>query len=816
MRISYSWLKDYLKTEQGPEELSKILTDIGLEVESLEKEESVKGGLEGIVIGYVVECEQHPNADKLSVTKVDVGGPELLQIVCGASNVAKGQKVPVATIGTTLYSGEESFKIKKSKLRGVDSEGMICAEDELGLGHSHDGIMVLDPATPVGTPAREYFNIEDDYAFEIGLTPNRIDAASHFGVARDLAAYFFAHGEKATLTLPSVEAFKVDNTSRPIKITVENSEACPRYTGITVSGLTVAPSPEWLQKKLRAIGLNPINNVVDATNFILHELGQPLHAFDADEIKGNHVRVRTLANGTAFTTLDEQERKLHQDDLMICSETEAMCMAGVFGGRHSGVTDKTKNIFIESAYFNPVWVRKAARRHGLSTDASFRFERGTDPNITVYAAKRAAMLIKEIAGGQISSEIVDVYPTKVENQKVEVNLSRMCRFIGKEIPAAELKAIFKGLEMEIVSEKGDDITLSVPAYRVDVTREADVVEDVLRIYGYNNVEISHTIKSAITIQKKPDKVRITDLASEFLSANGFNEIMSNSLTKASYYEGLESFKDENTVKILNPLSSDLNGLRQTLLFNGLEAAIFNINRRNTDLKLYEFGNCYSYTKKESDNLLDSINEDTRLGMLLSGNQTIASWNLKAEPTNFFVLKSYAEKVLHKFGVNIEKTTTEELSNELYSDGLTYFMGEKVLFTIGKVHPKLLKQFDIKQDVFFAEVRWDVAVRFFGRNVVSYNEIPKFPEVKRDLALLINSDVTFKTLKDIAHKTEKKLLKSVTLFDVYEGEKLGEGKKSYALNFIIQDETKTLTDVQIDGIMNNLIAAYEKEVNAKLR
>ena len=816
MRISYSWLKDYLKTEQGPEELSKILTDIGLEVESLEKEESVKGGLEGIVIGYVVECVQHPNADKLSVTKVDVGGPELLQIVCGASNVAKGQKVPVATIGTTLYSGEESFKIKKSKLRGVDSEGMICAEDELGLGHSHDGIMVLDPATPVGTPAREYFNIEDDYAFEIGLTPNRIDAASHFGVARDLAAFFFAHGEKATLTLPSVEAFKVDNTSRPIKITVENSEACPRYTGITVSGLTVAPSPEWLQKKLRAIGLNPINNVVDATNFILHELGQPLHAFDADEIKGNHVRVRTLANGTAFTTLDEQERKLHQDDLMICSETDAMCMAGVFGGIHSGVTDKTKNIFIESAYFNPVWVRKAARRHGLSTDASFRFERGTDPNITVYAAKRAAMLIKEIAGGQISSEIVDVYPTKVENQKVEVNLSRMCRFIGKEIPDAQLKAIFKGLEMEIVSEKGDDITLSVPAYRVDVTREADVVEDVLRIYGYNNVEISHTIKSAITIQKKPDKVRITDLASEFLSANGFNEIMSNSLTKASYYEGLESFKDENTVKILNPLSSDLNGLRQTLLFNGLEAAIFNINRRNTDLKLYEFGNCYSYTKKESDNLLDSINEDTRLGMLLSGNQTIASWNLKAEPTNFFVLKSYAEKVLHKFGVNIEKTTTEELSNELYSDGLTYFMGEKVLFTIGKVHPKLLKQFDIKQDVFFAEVRWDVAVRFFGRNVVSYNEIPKFPEVKRDLALLINSEVTFKTLKDIAHKTEKKLLKSVTLFDVYEGEKLGEGKKSYALNFIIQDETKTLTDVQIDGIMNNLIAAYEKEVNAKLR
>jgi len=816
MRISYSWLKDYLKTEQGPEELSKILTDIGLEVESLEKEESVKGGLEGIVIGYVVECEQHPNADKLSVTKVDVGGPELLQIVCGASNVAKGQKVPVATIGTTLYSGEESFKIKKSKLRGVDSEGMICAEDELGLGHSHDGIMVLDPATPVGTPAREYFKIEDDYAFEIGLTPNRIDAASHFGVARDLAAYFFAHGEKATLTLPSVDAFKVDNTSRPIKITVENSEACPRYTGITVSGLTVAPSPEWLQKKLRAIGLNPINNVVDATNFILHELGQPLHAFDADEIKGNHVRVRTLANGTAFTTLDEQERKLHQDDLMICNESDAMCMAGVFGGIQSGVTDKTKNIFIESAYFNPVWVRKAARRHGLSTDASFRFERGTDPNITVYAAKRAAMLIKEIAGGQISSEIVDVYPTKVENQKVEVNLGRMCRFIGKEIPAAQLKAIFKGLEMEIVAEKGDDITLSIPAYRVDVTREADVVEDVLRIYGYNNVEISHTIKSAITIQKKPDKVRITDLASEFLSANGFNEIMSNSLTKASYYEGLDSFKDENTVKILNPLSSDLNGLRQTLLFNGLEAAIFNINRRNTDLKLYEFGNCYSYTKKDSDNLLDSINEDTRLGMLLSGNQTIASWNLKAEPTNFFVLKSYAEKVLHKFGVNIEKTTTQELSNELYSDGLTYFMGEKVLFTIGKVHPKLLKQFDIKQDVFFAEIRWDVAVRFFGRNVVSYNEIPKFPEVKRDLALLINSDVTFKTLKDIAHKTEKKLLKSVTLFDVYEGEKLGEGKKSYALNFIIQDETKTLTDVQINGIMNNLIAAYEKEVNAKLR
>ncbi|SDC43386.1 phenylalanine--tRNA ligase subunit beta [Williamwhitmania taraxaci] len=816
MRISYSWLKDYLKTEQGPEEISRILTDIGLEVESLEKEESVKGGLEGIVIGYIVECEQHPNADKLSVTKVDVGGPELLQIVCGASNVAKGQKVPVATIGTTLYSGDENFKIKKSKLRGVDSEGMICAEDELGLGHSHDGIMVLDPATPVGTPAREYFKIEDDYAFEIGLTPNRIDAASHFGVARDLAAYFFAHGEKATLTLPSVDAFKVDNNSRPIKITVENSEACPRYTGITISGITVAPSPEWLQKKLRAIGLNPINNVVDITNFILQELGQPLHAFDADQIKGNHVRVKTMANGTAFTTLDEQERKLHNDDLMICNETDAMCMAGVFGGIHSGVSIKTTNIFIESAYFNPVWVRKAARRHGLSTDASFRFERGTDPNITIYAIKRAAMLIKEIAGGQISSEIIDVYPTKVENQKVEVNLSRMCRFIGKEIPSAQLKAIFHGLEMEIISEKGDDITLSVPAYRVDVTREADVVEDVLRIYGYNNVEISQTIKSAITIQKKPDKVRITDLASEFLSANGFNEIMSNSLTKTSYYQGIESFKEENTVKILNPLSSDLNGLRQTLLFNGLETAIFNINRRNSDLKFYEFGNCYSHSKRDTNNLLDNFNEDTRLGMLLSGNQAAASWNQKAEPTNFFVLKSYAEKVLHKFGVNIEKVTIKELSDELYSDGLTYFMGEKVLFTVGKVNPKLLKQFDIKQDVYFAEVRWDVAIRFFGRNTVSYSEMPKFPEVKRDLALLINSDITFKMLKDIAHKTEKKLLKTVSLFDVYEGPHLGEGKKSYALSFIIQDETKTLTDVQIDGIMNNLIAAYEKEVGAKLR
>ncbi|HUW07943.1 MAG TPA: phenylalanine--tRNA ligase subunit beta [Williamwhitmania sp.] len=816
MRISYSWLKDYLKTEKGPEELSKILTAIGLEVESLEKEESVKGGLEGIVIGRVVECEQHPNADKLHVTKVDVGGPELLQIVCGAPNVAKGQMVPVATIGTTLYSGEESFKIKRSKLRGVDSEGMICAEDELGLGASHDGIMVLNPDTAVGTRAQEYFNIEDDYAFEIGLTPNRIDAASHYGVARDVAAYLYANDEKYQLLLPSVDGFKIDNTSRPIKITVENGEACPRYTGITVSNITVSPSPEWLQKKLKAIGLNPINNVVDVTNFILHELGQPLHAFDADKIKGNHVRVRTLSDGSPFTTLDGVERKLHGEDLMICNETESMCMAGVFGGIASGVTAETKNIFLESAYFNPVWVRKAARRHGLSTDASFRFERGTDPKITIYAIKRAAMLIKEVAGGTISSEIVDDYPVNVENQKVEVNLNRMCRFIGKEIPHNQIKRIFKGLEMEITAEKGDDLTLSVPAYRVDVTREADVVEDVLRIYGYNNVEISQTIKSAITTQKKPDKGRITDLASEFLSANGFNEIMSNSLTKAAYYEGLQTFKEENTVNIVNPLSSDLNGMRQTLLFNALEAAIFNINRRNTDLKLYEFGNCYSYIKKESDNALSSYNEDFRLGMLVSGNQNVASWNLKAEPTNFFVLKSYAEKLLEKFGAHIEKGSVEDITNDLYSDGLTYRMGEKELFTIGKVHPKQLKQFDIKQDIYFAEIRWDLAVKLFGRNTVSYTEIPKFPEVKRDLALLVDTNITFKTLKDIALRAERKLLKSVSLFDVYEGEKLGAGKKSYALSFILQDETKTLTDAQIDKIMTSLITAYQKEAGAMLR
>jgi phenylalanyl-tRNA synthetase, beta subunit, non-spirochete bacterial len=816
MRISYSWLKDYLKTEKSPKELSEILTAIGLEVESLEKEESVKGGLEGIVIGSVVECEQHPNADKLHVTKVDVGGPELLQIVCGAPNVAKGQKVPVATIGTTLYNGDESFKIKKSKLRGIDSEGMICAEDELGLGASHDGIMVLQPDTPVGTLARNYFNIEDDYAFEIGLTPNRIDAASHYGVARDAAAYLYANQESYQLIKPSVAEFKVDNTKFPIKITVENSEACPRYTGLTISNIKVAASPEWLQKKLKAIGLNPINNVVDITNFILHELGQPLHAFDADKIKGNHVRVRTLSNGSPFTTLDGIERQLHADDLMICNETESMCMAGVFGGLTSGVTTETKNIFIESAYFNPVWVRKAARRHGLSTDASFRFERGTDPNITVYAIKRAAMLIKEVAGGTISSEIVDVYPSKIENQKVEINLSRMCRFIGKEIPHDTIKRIFKGLDMEISMEKGDEITLAVPAYRVDVTREADVVEDVLRIYGYNNVEISHTIKSAITTQKKPDKGRITDLASEFLSSNGFNEIMSNSLTKASYYEGLETFKEENTVKIVNPLSSDLNGMRQTLLFNALETTIFNINRRNSDLKLYEFGNCYSYVKKESDNALASYNEDFRLGMLVSGNQTMASWNLKVEPTNFYVLKSYAEKLLEKFGAHIDRGSVEEIANDLYSDGLTYRMGEKELFTIGKVNSKLLKQFDIKQDTYFAEIRWDMAVKLFGRNTVVYNEIPKFQEVKRDLALLIDSEITFKTLKEIALRTEKKLLKSVSLFDVYEGEKLGVGKKSYALSFVLQDDTKTLTDAQIDKIMTNLITAYQKEAGAMLR
>lgn len=817
MTISYNWLKQYINIDIEPEKVSKILTSIGLEVESLEKVQTIKGGLEGVVIGEVLTCEKHPDADKLSKTTVNIGKGEPLNVVCGAPNVAKGQKVVVATVGTKLYFGEQEIVIKKAKIRGELSEGMICAEDELGLGTSHSGIMVLDPSAIVGTPAKEYFKIEDDYVFEIGLTPNRIDAASHYGVARDLAAYL--NLEKATKSIkPSVEAFKVDNNSFNIPIELINPEACIRYSGITVSNIKVGPSPDWLQKRLKSIGLNPINNVVDITNFILHEIGQPLHAFDADFITGNKVVVKTVRDTTPFITLDGAERKLSSEDLMICNAEHEMCIAGVFGGLHSGVTESTTKVFIESACFNPVSVRKTARRHGLSTDASFRFERGTDPNITIWALKRAAMLIKEVAGGEITSEIVDVYPKPVEDYKVEYNLKRTNTFIGKEIPIETTKKILEGLEIKIINEDSEKLLLAVPPYRVDVQREADVVEDVLRIYGYNNVEFSDKVISTLNYSKKPDTHQIINITSDFFSSKGFNEIMCNSLTKLSYYNDLITYPASNTVQIMNPLSSDLGGMRQTLLFGGLESVQRNINHRNPNLKLYEFGNCYKYIPNadRSKNPLNSYHEDFRLSMWLTGDKAPETWIQKPEQTNFYTLKGFVHAILNRFGFETDSLLTEDAVSDIFEYGLSYSFKNKSLVSFGLVKRNILDSFDIKADVFFAEFNWNMVFEHSIDLKITYKELAKFPEVRRDLALLLDKGIAYKEIKKLAFATERKLLKQVNLFDVYEGKNLGENKKSYAISFILQDENKTLTDIQIDKTMNNLVEVFKKELGAQLR
>lgn len=811
MKISYNWLKDYIQTDLSVNQIAEILTDTGLEVEGVEEFESVKGGLEGLVIGKVTSCKKHPNADKLSVTTVDVGTGNELPIVCGAPNVAEGQKVVVATVGTTLYPGDESFKIKKAKMRGEPSEGMICAEDEIGLGTSHDGIMVLDDNAQVGMPAREYFKIEKDTVFEIGLTPNRIDGASHIGTARDLAAFL-----KKELRKPSVDDFKVDNTNLHIDIEVEDKNACPRYTGVTVTNLKVGPSPEWLQNRLKAIGLNPINNLVDISNFVLHETGQPLHFFDADKIEGNKVIIKTLAEGTPFITLDEQERKLSSEDLMICNTKDAMCIAGVFGGIKSGVTENTKNVFIESAHFNPVYVRKTAKRHDLHTDASFRFERGSDPNITVYALKRAALLIKELAGGEISSEIVDVYPEPVQDYKVDLTFRNLKRLIGKEIAKDQVKSILESLDIKIIHEDDEKFSLEVPTYRVDVQREADVIEEVLRIYGYNNVEISEHVNSSLSYSQKPDKEQIQNTISDILSANGFHEIMCNSLTKADYYNGLEKYSPENLVKIFNPLSNDLNVMRQTLLFGGLESVMYNRNRRNPDLKLYEFGNCYYLNKTDDANPLKKYDQEKHLALFLTGNKTDESWTTQQEPTTFFMLKSYIENVLTKLGIDINKIESSDHASDILSEGLNYSYNTKDLVYFGILSKKILKSFDIDTPVYYAEFNWDHVVKQSAKSSIRFNEIPKYPEVRRDLALLLDKSVTFKQIQDLATKTEKKLLKKVSLFDVFEGDQLGENKKSYAVSFILQDENKTLTDKQIDKIMNKFIQVFEKELNAQIR
>ena len=819
MKISYNWLKNYIQTELDAPQVAKILTNIGLEVEGLEQIETIRGGLAGVVVGEVLTCEKHPDADKLKVTTVDVGTGAPLQIVCGAPNVAAGQKVPVATVGTVLYPlGEENgVKIKKSKIRGLESFGMICAEDELGLGPDHAGIIVLPAETVVGTPLREVYHIEDDYLMEIGLTPNRADAVSHYGVARDLAVYLRSNDLPYRLALPDVSAFQANETAKGIDVEVHNHEAAPRYMGLTLTGVKVGPSPEWLQNHLRAIGLNPHNNVVDITNFVLHEVGQPLHAFDAGKIKGRKIVVRTCPEGTPFVTLDGVERKLSSEDLMICNAEEPMCLAGIFGGLDSGVTAQTTEVLLESAYFDPRWIRKSARRHGLSTDASFRYERGVDPNIAPYALKRAALLICELAGGHIASPVTDIYPQPIGPFRFEVSYERINHLIGKEIPAETVRKIIEALEVVIEKEKEGVLSVAVPPYRVDVQREADLIEDILRIYGYNNIEVPQRVTSTLAYAPKPDRDKLVNAASDLLTANGFNEIMSNSLTKAAYYEGLQAYPLEHCVRILNPLSNDLNVMRQTLVFNALEAVQLNVNHRNPDLKLYEFGNCYWYNPAKADEGgLAPYSEGLRLSMTVTGADHVASWNQPSRPTSFYTLKAMAERLLTRFGVDLEAATIDTLESDLYRQGVTFTIFGKPMIQMGIIATKWLKRFDLKNDVYYLEMDFGALMKALRKHKITAQELAKYPDVRRDLALLLDRSVTFAQLRKVAFGAERKLLKRVSLFDVYEGDKLPEGKKSYALSFILSDPEKTLVDQVIDRAMNNLMREFEHQLGAQVR
>lgn len=817
MKISYNWLKDYIDIDLDPERLSEILTDLGLEVESVDTYEQIKGNLKNYFIGEVLTCGKHPNADKLSVTTVNVGTGETLNIVCGAPNVAAGQKVVVATIGAEVYMGDKSFTIQKTKLRGEPSEGMICAEDELGLGTSHDGIMVLDASAKVGTPAAEFFNLKSDTIFEIGLTPNRIDAGSHFGVARDIAAALSVNG-KVNLKKVDVSNFKGGNNSYAIQVSVEDKNACRRYTGLTIKDVKIGPSPAWMQERLKAIGQNPINNVVDITNYVMHDIGQPLHAFDSDKLAGGKIVVKKLGEGTKFITLDGVERSLSADDLMICDGQSGGCLAGVFGGIHSGVSESTKNIFLESAYFDPVSVRRSARRHGLNTDSSFRFERGVDPNNTVVALKRAAMLIEEIAGGKITSEITDIYPEPVTHFAVEVNYNNIDRLIGKKLDRQLIKKILALLDIEIEKESGDILNLRVAPYRVDVTREADIIEEILRVYGYNNVEFSLKVNASLSPVSKPDNEQLVNQVSDFLASNGFNEIMSNSLTKSSYYNGLETYPETACVPMLNPLSSDLGVLRQTILFSGLEAVLHNINRQNPNLRLFEYGRCYKLTGKTNANYsLAGYSEERKIAIFLTGNKTEPAWANRDEKVSFFQLKAYCERIVEKMGQDTESLTIRSIEgkDDIFSGGLEYLINNTLLFEIGFINPKLLKKFDIAQEVIFAEIRWDELVKLYSGSI-SFKEMPKFPEVRRDLALLIDENVEFAEIKKLALQTEKKLLKRVNLFDFYKGKGIAEGKKSYGVSFYLQDEVKTLTDSEIDKIMGKISERLFKELKAGLR
>ena len=798
MKISYNWLKQFIQTDKTPQELSLILTDIGLEVESVEKVQPIAGGLEGLLIGKVLSCVQHPNADRLKVTTVDVGRAEVLQIVCGASNVAAGQVVVVATVGTTVHPNEgEPFKINKSKIRGEVSEGMICAEDEIGLGTSHDGIMELPAATVIGIAAKDHFKMEDDFLYEIGLTPNRADATSHLGVARDLAAYF-----RTEITLPDVSTFHTDNENLTIAVQLEDEIACPRYSSVTISGVTIKASPDWLQDKLKVIGIRPINNIVDITNYVLHDLGQPLHAFDADQIKGKKVLVKKCAEGTPFITLDGVERKLSAEDLMICDAEQPMTIAGVYGGKDSGVTEATTNIFLESAYFNAVSVRKTAKRHGLKTDASFRFERGTDPEITVYALKRAALLIQELAGGVISSAISDVYPTAIKPFEVAVSYHNINKLIGANIPTEEIKNILLALNIKITTEDQDSLVLEVPAYRVDVTRECDITEEVLRIYGYNTIEIPSKINASLSYTNKPDVEQTQHVIADMLTANGFLEIWCNSLTKAVYSKNIDE-----AVKILNPLSSDLNVMRQGLLMPALESVAYNQNRKNPDIKFYEFGKTYHLINEK-------YVERPCLLIVLSGANQAEYWNHKSSAVSFYHIKAAVDAIIGRLG--IANYQTEEVSNEEFACGIRYYRGDKTIVTFGAATTADKKKADVNKDVFYADFDWALLLNMVKKNKIVNKEVPKYPSVRRDLSMLVDLQVTFDELKTIAFKTEKRLIKNVQVFDVYLGDKLPEGKKSYALSFTLQDEEQTLTDKQIDAVMQKIIYNLAQTAKAEIR
>lgn len=820
MNISYNWLKEYLPFDLSPQETADVLTSIGLETGSVDEIQSIKGGLEGLVIGEVLTCVDHPNSDHLHLTTVNIGdGNEPLKIVCGAPNVAAGQKVVVATVGTRLYAGEEVFTIKRSKIRGEESFGMICAEDEIGIGNSHEGIIVLPQDAVVGMPAKDYYQVKSDYVLEVDITPNRVDAASHYGVARDLAAWHQQAGKPLKLTKPSVEQFATDRKEGGIDVIVENREACPRYSGLTIRGVTVKESPDWLKNKLLLIGLRPINNIVDITNFILHETGHPMHAFDAAHIRGNEVVVRTMPEGTKFVTLDEQERTLNASDLMICNTEEGMCIAGVFGGLDSGVTEKTTDLFLESAYFHPTWVRKTARRHGLNTDSSFRFERGADPNNTVYVLKRAALLIKELAGGQIEGEIRDIYPVPVEQAVVTLSYDKTKRLIGKDISKETIRQILQSLEIEITGETENELTLRIPTYRVDVTRDVDVIEDILRIYGYNNVEISDSLKANLSYQTPTDrKHKLQTLISEQLSANGFSEIMNNSLTKKAYYEELTSYPADHCVTLVNPLSNDLSVMRQTLLFGGLESIAYNRNRKQGDLRFYEFGNCYFFdaNKRNENHILAGYTEETHIGLWICGKRIHKNWAAAEEQSSVFELKAHLENILNRMGISKNRIVYEPVQNELFSTGMILRTHKRTIGSFGIVSQKITNQFEIGTEVYFAELNWDMLMKETEKQSVSFSEISRFPAVSRDLALLIDKDTTFAQIEQIALKSEKKLLKQISLFDVYEGSNLPEGKKSYAVNFMLQDEEKTLNDKQIDAVMQKIRQNLERELGVQLR